>query len=170
MEGRSVPKHWILPYWIIIIIGRYSKFQLIHTHGYIKDIAGMQQLVAEFLHFSAFRHQRSATLSVYSTMHDDESMMIQNLWSWILICRYKDLLTDWPTYGPIYEQVVILLNYLHFAHNCCAKRDAGLFLLLNHPPDIIYYQPRFVPADHLRLFLGVTPQLHRTKNRPQDTQ
>lgn len=43
------------------------------------------------------------------------------------------------------------------------KGHAGSFLLLDHPPDVVDHQPGFVPADHLRLFPGVTPQLHRTK-------
>lgn len=57
-----------------------------------------------------------------------------------------------------------------FAHNCWAKRHTGSFLPLDHSPDVIDYQPRFVPADHLILLLGVAPQLNRTNNRPQDTQ
>lgn len=82
------------------------------------------------------------------------------LWPWILLCRHK----DWhmaQSMSKWYYWIVFI---------CTQLRHTGSFLPFDHPPDVIDYQPRFVPADHLVLFLGVSPQLHRTNNRPKDTQ
>ena len=144
---------------------------LVNTHtwihqGHHRNVRPRQ--VAGF-HHSSDSNTRMCWTECLCTMN----RISCHLWPWDPNTSIQGL-----TCCSTFEQVVILIIFfgtLFFCwgaltHNCCAKWHTGSFLPLDHPPDVVNYQPWFVSADHLVLFLGATPQLHRTNNRPQDRQ